>query len=285
MNRLESGALYVVATPIGHLSDITLRALEVLKSVDCIAAEDTRHTKKLLSFHGLSNSLLAFHEHNETRVAAALLDRCEAGGSVALVSDAGTPLVSDPGQNVIEKAHERGVRVIPIPGCCAALAALSVAGLPVERFVFEGFLPARPARRKKRLQSLSEETRVMIFYEAVHRMPQFLDELIASLGGYRLACVARELTKQFETITRLPLVELKAYFGLHPDQLRGEFVVLVEGQKSSLEKEVAVVSSDVVLRCLLGEMSPSKAAAMAAKITGEKKNKLYAKAIQMQSSS
>lgn len=277
MPIIESGTLYVVATPIGNLSDVSLRALEVLSKVSCIAAEDTRHTRKLLNYHGVSNHLTALHEHNEDRASDALLDKCIKGDDIALVSDAGTPIVSDPGQHLVSRAHDKGIPVVPIPGCSAALAALSVCGMQAERFVFEGFLPARSARRIKRLQALSSETRLMIFYEAVHRVPDFLRELHTHFGGNRKACVARELTKQFETIRRLPLSDLTSYYDEHPDELRGEFVVLVEGAVA--DDSGTAVSADHVLHCLLQEVSPSKAASIAAKITGMRKSELYKKAL------
>ena len=280
MQHNKAGVLYVVATPVGNLGDITARALSVLSSVDVVAAEDTRHTRKLLSHHGIDAKLMALHEHNEAQQSMSLLQQCLAGRQIALVSDAGTPLISDPGQELVQKAYELGVNLVSIPGPCAAIAALSVSGLSADRFVFEGFLPARPARRQKRLEQLLIEARTMVFYEAVHRMPAFLQELVATFGKDRLATVARELTKKFETVVRATLVELSIYFTEHPDQLRGEFVVLVSGTEE--QRLHPVLSPKVVLQHLLAELPPSKAAAVAAKLLGESKKTLYALALELQ---
>ncbi len=280
MTEKQPGALYVVATPMGNLADISARALTVLREVDLIAAEDTRHTRKLLTHYAIDNPMLALHEHNEADKAGALLQQCLQGKQVALVSDAGTPLISDPGQELIQQAHACGVKLVPVPGACAAIAALSVSGLSAERFVFEGFLPARPARRQKRLTQLATETRTMIFYEAVHRMPLFLQELAAAFGAERVATVARELTKHFETITRASVVDLQQYFENHADQLRGEFVVLVAG--AAAQSEAPPLEPRTLLKHLLTELPPAKAAAIAAKLLDQNKKSLYALAMELQ---
>ena len=203
-----TAALYIVATPIGNLADISARAIEVLSSVDVIAAEDTRHSKYLLQHHGIETSTISLHEHNEQQRSELLLSRIAAGESIALISDAGTPLISDPGYRLVNMAREQGIKVIPIPGACAVIAALSASGLSAERFAFEGFLPPKSTARLQALKSLANEPRTLIFYESPKRMVASLQDMLTVFGGDRKACLARELTKMFETIVTLPLAEL-----------------------------------------------------------------------------
>lgn len=266
-----SGTLWIVATPIGNLGDLSLRAAEVLGEVDVIAAEDTRHSKRLLSHLGISRPMLSYHDHNERERADQLIERLKGGESVALISDAGTPLISDPGYRVVAAAHEAGVRVTTVPGPCAAIAALSVSGLPSDRFRFEGFLPAKSEARKKRLQALAGETATIIFYESGQRMIQCLDDIEATVGEKRPAVVVREMTKQFETVLSGNAGQLRLQIEQDPNQQRGEFVVLVAGASdSSLGIDARSLLSE-----LLGELPASKAAKLAARITGENRQALF----------
>ncbi|GAB4358039.1 MAG: 16S rRNA (cytidine(1402)-2'-O)-methyltransferase [Gammaproteobacteria bacterium] len=267
------GALYVVATPIGNLGDMSPRAVEVLRMVQLIAAEDTRRSRPLLTHFDIRTPLIALHEHNEARVADKLLKRLEAGESVALISDAGTPLISDPGFHLVRSARERSIRVVPIPGPNAAICALSVAGLPSDRFVFEGFLPSRAAARRTRLDSLKDESRTLIFYESSHRILKTLSDMCHCFGNERHAVVARELTKRFETVLSAPLAELLTGVETDPDQQKGEFVILVAGAEAG-DRDL-LSGHERLIRLLLEEMSPARAARLAAKITGERKNRLY----------
>ena len=226
---MSEAGLYVVATPIGNLQDISLRALRVLGEVDCIAAEDTRHSARLLQHYDLRTPLVALHEHNEERATPALLARIAAGESVALVSDAGTPLISDPGYRLVVAAREQGLPVFVVPGPSAVTAALSVAGLPSDRFVFEGFLPAKAAARRNRLQQLAGETRTLVLFESSHRIEAAVADLAAVFGAQRRAVLCRELTKQFETVHGDELGRLGEWLAADPNQRKGEFVVLVAG--------------------------------------------------------
>jgi 16S rRNA (cytidine1402-2'-O)-methyltransferase len=228
-NHGTQGRLYVVATPIGNLEDITLRALRVLAEADIVAAEDTRHSRALLARHGLDRKLLALHEHNEEQQARHLLGRLQNGESVALISDAGTPLLSDPGYRLVGLAAAEGIEVVAIPGPSAVTAALSISGLPTDRFAFEGFLPARRAARRKILEGLRSEPRTLVFFESSHRVAESLGDLALCFGAERRAAVCREMTKQFETVLRGSLAELCAWVGTDPDQRRGEFVLVVAG--------------------------------------------------------
>jgi len=269
-----AGILYVVATPIGNLQDITLRALEVLRSVAAIAAEDTRHSRKLLGHYGIAASLLSLHEHNERTVSATVLQRLQAGESLALISDAGTPLISDPGFHLISAAREAGLRVVPVPGPSALVAALSVAGLPTDRFCFEGFLPARQAARRQRLQALRDATATLVFYESSHRIVAFLEDMHELFGAGRPAVLARELTKSFETIRHGGLGELAAWVAADSNQQKGEFVVLVQGE-SNARPDAPDAQAQRVLALLLAELPLAQAASLAAKITGVPKKQLY----------
>ena len=270
---LQPGTLHVVATPIGNLGDISARALEILRTVAAVCAEDTRHTRQLLAHFGIERPLLALHQHNEDAQAAQLVARLLGGDSLALVSDAGTPLVSDPGYRLVRAARAAGVRVSPVPGACAAIAALSVAGLASDRFVFEGFLPAKASARRERLARLAAEPRTLIFYESAHRIGEALVDLVAAFGEARPAVLARELTKLFETVLDGSLAELLAQVRADSNQRRGEFVVIVEGAADDAE---AKLIEGRRLYALLGEhLPPSTAARLAAELSGAPRKALY----------
>jgi len=276
------GSLYVVATPIGNLDDISARALKVLNDVALIAAEDTRHSARLMQHFGIGTPLAACHEHNERDHGGRFLARLLAGDDVALISDAGTPLISDPGYHLVRQARAAGITVVPVPGACALIAALSAAGLPSDRFIFEGFLPAKTVGRRARLEQVKEEPRTLIFYEAPHRILECLVDMQAVFGAERPAVLARELSKTFETLKGLPLAELQAWVEADSNQQRGECVVLVAGWQAP--EDDAAVSSEAmrVLDLLLKEMPLKRAAALAAEITGVRKNLLYQAALAQQ---
>lgn len=267
------GVLHVVATPIGNLGDLSPRAQEVLRGVDAICAEDTRHTRQLLGHFGIERPLVALHEHNEDGLAARLVERLRGGDSLALVSDAGTPLVSDPGFRLVRAARAAGLRVSPVPGPSALIAGLSVAGLPSDRFVFEGFLPVKAGARRERLQALAAEPRTLLFYESSHRIEEMLADAVLAFGGARRAVVARELTKLFETVLDGPLEALAARVAADADQRRGEFVVLVEGAGDDADARLA--EGRRVYALLAREMKPSLAAKLASDITGAPRKSLY----------
>ena len=273
-----TGVLYVVATPIGNLDDFTPRAAAVLKQVALIAAEDTRHSARLMQHFGIATPMLAVHDHNEQSRVDGLVARLLAGESVALISDAGTPLVSDPGYRLTRAAHDAGIRVAPVPGPCAAIAALSAAGLPTDRFVFEGFLPAKSGQRRARLAELAGETRTLVFYEAPHRIAECLGDMAHVLGEGRLAALGRELTKTFETVRRLPLGEMRVWVEGDPNQQKGEIVLVVEGATVAPDAE-GDLKTDELLGRLLGYLSVRQAAQLAAELTGGKKNRLYERAL------
>lgn len=274
----QAGVLYVVATPIGNMGDISARAREILAAVSVVAAEDTRHSAQLLRGLGLKRPLLSLHEHNERARAAELVQRLRAGEDVALISDAGTPLISDPGYQLLRAALAAGIVVSPIPGPCAAIAAISAAGLPSERFCFEGFLPARAGARRKRLSELAGESRTLVIYEAPHRIAASLADIAAAFGGARRACVARELTKRFETFYRGSLDELAARAQSDEDLHRGEAVILVEG---TLPLPISKGRLDETLEVLLRFLPPSAAAEAAAQLSGVRKNEAYARALKL----
>ena len=273
------GTLYVVATPIGNLADLTPRAREVLAGVALIAAEDTRHTRQLLQSCGIETALTSLHEHNEAQKSEELVARLAQGDSIALVSDAGTPLVSDPGFDLVAAARKRGIAVVAIPGACAAIAALSVAGLPTHRFAFEGFLPAKSAARRERLAQLTREERTLIFYEAPHRLAEVLHDMAQVLGAQRAASISRELTKRFETTYGGTLAELSEAAERDSDMTRGELVIVVSGAPAA--SAALDLDAETLLRALLEELSPSQAAKIAAHITGAKRSDLYEAALRI----
>jgi len=268
-----NGKLHVVATPIGNLGDLSPRALETLKTVAAICAEDTRHTRQLLSHFGVERPLIALHEHNEGEASAALVARMLAGDSLALVSDAGTPLVSDPGYRLVRAARQAGISVSPVPGPSALIAALSVAGLPSDRFVFEGFLPAKASARREHLVSLASEPRTLIFYESAHRIEDSLDDAITAFGPERHAVIGRELTKLFETVLDGSLAELAERVRADPNQRKGEFVLLVQGAGEDADAKVA--EGQRMYAKLVAHLPPSTAAKLAAELSGAPRKALY----------
>lgn len=272
--------LYVVATPIGNLSDISARAIETLKQVDLIACEDTRHSVRLLNHLGINKPLLSYHDHNESEQTQNLIGKLQEGVRVALISDAGTPLISDPGYQLVRQAQENDIKVIPLPGPCALIAALSASGLPSDRFVFEGFLPAKHQGRVECFEKLKHETRTLIFYESTHRIMASLEDMAAVFGGERHAVIARELTKAFETLRGAPLSELVEWVNHDANQRKGEVVLLVRGAEVQDSDETRV-ETEKVLAVLLEELPVKQAAQLAAKITGGKKNALYQMALEM----
>jgi 16S rRNA (cytidine1402-2'-O)-methyltransferase len=276
--RRVAGTLYVVATPIGNLADISQRAIDVLQSVDRILAEDTRRSARLLQHYAIRTPMLALHEHNERQLAPQLVDQLAQGRNLALVSDAGTPLISDPGFNLVRLARDAGVAVVPVPGPSALIAALSVSGLATDRFVFEGFLPNRKLARKSRLDELRVESRTLIFYEASHRILECLKDMLVAFGVERRAVLARELTKQFETVISGDVQSLLRRVEDDPDQQKGEFVILVEGRESDASHAVDA-EAERVLKVLLDELPIKTAAKLAARLTGRNKRALYERAL------
>lgn len=274
----QPGVLYVVATPIGNLEDLTPRARRVLNEVDAVAAEDTRHTGQLLAHVGVSKPLLSLHDHNEAERTPQLIDRLLAGESVALVSDAGTPLISDPGFGLVRAARQSGIKVTPLPGACALVAALSVSGLPTDRFAFEGFLPSKQAARRTALAALAREPRTLVFYESVHRLAESLADMSTIFGNERPGVIARELTKMHEHVHSGSLEKLCEWANTNAHADKGEVVVLVGGAP-----QVDVnPDSERVLDILLEELPVKQAAALAAKLTGAKRNYLYQQALAKQ---
>ena len=278
----SNGLLYVVATPIGNLSDITLRALEVLKSVDAIAAEDTRHTSGLLSHFGIAKKLIAVHEHNEHQSAEKLLALLLAGQNIALVTDAGTPAVSDPGAIVVDLVRKAGIKVVPIPGASAVIAALSASGIAQNGFLFYGFMPASGSARRKALEILKAQAVTLVFYEAPHRIIESIVDMAAVLGAERRITIAREITKTFETIYSCELSKAEAWLQADANQQRGEFVLLVE---AAAIKDAEEIPEDTVrvLKLLLADLPLKQAVQLTTEITGEKKNVLYELALSLKS--
>jgi len=268
--------LYVVATPIGNLEDFSSRAIETLKNVDQIAVENTRHSQKLFKHFGINTPLVLLHEHNEIITSKVLLALLKKNQSIALISDAGTPLINDPGYHLVKLARQNKIRVIPIPGPCALIAALCASGLACDKFIFEGFLPEKSIARQKKLQKLLIETRTIIFYEAPHRILALIDDMLTVFGPQRYVVLARELTKTFETLHGDNLEQLKIWLNSDKNQQKGEFVVLVEGSEylNPYERDI-----QRILDILLSELPIKQATSLAAKITHEKKNKLYALAL------
>lgn len=269
-----AGILYVVATPIGNLADMVPRAIETLQTVAIIAAEDTRHSARLLAHFDIKTPAVAYHDHSDEQRTVQLLARLSGGESVALISDAGTPLVSDPGYRLVRSAREAGIQVVPIPGACAMVAALSAAGLPSDRFAFEGFLPAKETARRTQLQMLESDPRTLVFYEAPHRILETLQDMLVIFGAEREVVVAREITKTFETIKGGKLAEIAAWVAADSNQQRGEIVLLVRG---AIRVDTGEMSPEQerVMRVLLEELPVKQAATIGAKLTGLKKNFLY----------
>lgn len=269
-----SGVLYVVATPIGNLGDMVPRGVEILQQADLIAAEDTRHSKRLLEHFHISTPAIAYHDHNESRSAGQLLEKLRAGQTLALISDAGTPLISDPGYRLVRAARRDGIPVVPVPGACALVAALSASGLPSDRFAFEGFAPAKQTQRRQYFQSLSRETRTLIFYESPHRLPACLTDMAAVFGAEREGVLARELTKTFETILAGSLDSLLMQVTADANQQKGEMVLLVRGARPEASTTVDA-EAQRVMTLLQAELPPRRAAALTAEITGVDKKVLY----------
>ncbi len=270
----EKGLLYIVATPIGNLGDMAPRAVEVLQSVDVIAAEDTRHSRRLLTHFNIETPLVAYHDHSDERRLQVLLNRLMKGDDIALISDAGTPLISDPGYRLVKEARSRDIRVVPIPGPCALVAALSAAGMPTDRFLFEGFLPAKAGARCRRLQQLCDDSRTVVFYESPHRIEDSLADICQVFGEQREAVIARELTKTFETFLAGNLASLCQTLAEDDNQRKGEFVIIISGAKDTEQHDLSPDALRIV-KILAEELPPKQAAALAAKITGIKKRMLY----------
>ncbi|MDQ7090830.1 MAG: 16S rRNA (cytidine(1402)-2'-O)-methyltransferase [Methylococcales bacterium] len=273
------GELYVVATPIGNLADFSYRAVDTLRQVELIAAEDTRHVKILLQQYGITTRVVSLHQHNEAHVAPQLVEKIQQGLSVALVSDAGTPLLSDPGMPLVRLAKEQGVKVSPIPGACAVISALSVAGLPINRFCFEGFLPRTSNARQNFFSERLDWSITWVFYESSHRILACLEDMVAILPLDRVVVIAREMTKLHETIVKDTLVNLLAQVKNDPNMQKGEFVVIVEGVKIDKKEQTITKEQTDLLQILLSECSIKTAASLAAQITGIRKKTLYQQAL------
>jgi len=271
----ETGILYIVATPIGNLADMTLRAIDTFKKVDYIAAEDTRHSAKLLSHLNIATPLMAYHDHSDERRLNKIYDDLLKGQSVALISDAGTPLISDPGYQLVKLVRERGIEVVPIPGACALISALSVCGLPTDRFAFEGFLPAKTNARKVYLQALARDARTLVFYESTHRLLDSLGDMSTVFGSARPVAIARELTKTYETILSGTLSNVITRVTADKNQQKGEFVLVVAGHKLTADELTLDQSVEDTMNVLLKELPIKQAAAIGAKLTGLKKRDLY----------
>ena len=273
----------MLATPIGNVCDISLRALHVLSMADAIACEDTRNTSHLLSRYGITQHLIAAHEHNEREAAEKIISRLQQGERIALVSDAGTPAVSDPGARIVAAVRADGLRVVPLPGASAAVTALSASGLINDRFHFIGFLPNKGKQRELALHKLAHDSATMVFYEAPHRIVETVDALLLAFGPLRQIVLARELTKLFESIHQCPLAQAPEWLAADANRQRGEFVILVAGAQTSVDAEVEA-ETERVLQILLAELPVKQAAALAAQITGQKKNALYERALQIRDS-
>jgi 16S rRNA (cytidine1402-2'-O)-methyltransferase len=274
-----SAQLFVVATPIGHLDDMTFRAIDILKSVSIVAAEDTRQSAQLFKHYNISTQLTACHDHNESNKIEQLVQRLLAGDNVALISDAGTPLISDPGFKLVRAAQEHGIKVVPVPGACAAIAALSAVGLPSDRFSFEGFLPSKASQRISQLEKLKNETQTLIFYEAPHRILECVKNMAEVLGENRPVGFAREITKTFETIKKMTLKDLVSFIENDHNQEKGEIVLVVGGapEKTDLEQE----KLDELLKRLLQDLSVKAASQLAADLIGVKKKVAYQRALEL----
>ena len=275
----QYGELYIVATPIGNLGDISERARQVLTDVDLIAAEDTRHSRKLLSHYGINTRMVSYHDHNEDRAALNLLEKLSAGMNIALISDAGTPLINDPGYHLVKNAKDRGIRVIPIPGPSALVAALSASGLATDRFVFEGFLPEKKQARINRLTAIEQEKRTLVFYEAPHRILALVEDCVNVLGADRTMCVARELSKVYETIRTDSSGEILNWLKSDKASCKGEFVVCIEGNSASVSPQEAELKK--MLSVLMASTGLNEAVKIAVELSGEKKNTLYSLALEL----
>ncbi|MCU4456249.1 16S rRNA (cytidine(1402)-2'-O)-methyltransferase [Acinetobacter pittii] len=274
-----SAQLFVVATPIGHLDDMTFRAIDILKSVSIVAAEDTRQSAQLFKHYNISTQLTACHDHNESNKIEQLVQKLLAGDDIALISDAGTPLISDPGFKLVRAAQEHGIRVVPVPGACAAIAALSAVGLPSDRFSFEGFLPSKASQRISQLEKLKNETQTLIFYEAPHRILECVKNMAEVFGEDRPVGFAREITKTFETIKKMTLKDLFSFIENDHNQEKGEIVLVIGGapEKTDLEQE----KLDELLKRLLQDLSVKAASQLAADLTGVKKKVAYQRALEL----
>lgn len=270
--QILSGSLYIVATPIGNLGDVSERAIEVLKQADLIAAEDTRHSKTLLERFAIKTKVKAYHEHNEEQFTSKLIQQIVDGESIALISDAGTPLINDPGYKLVTAAHDNGIKVVPVPGPSAIITALSACGLPTNKFIFEGYLPAKKEARKKCLKELVSESRTLIFYEAPHRIRDSIQDMHDVFGSERRVTIARELTKQYEQIVRDNLSVINEKLISEEIKHKGEFAVIVEGAQ-----EISITDKEVlrINQILSEKLSPKDAAGLTAKISGKKKNEVY----------
>jgi 16S rRNA (cytidine1402-2'-O)-methyltransferase len=280
MDSNRTGVLTIVATPIGNLNDMVPRAVQTLQSVSLIACEDTRHSKKLLNHFNIDKPCVAYHDHGDRQMLEKLLLRLENGEDIALISDAGTPLISDPGYRIVAKARARGISVMPIPGACAAIAALSVSGLPTDSFLFGGFLPAKTAQRKTALNEYKTATETLVFYEAPHRVLETVDDMVEIFGQQRQSFLAREISKAFETFLQGTLEQLQQQISLDSNQQRGEIVLVIAGAEEKTAG--ATVSAEKVLKLLLKELPASKAASLTAKICGADKKAMYQSALQLQ---
>ena len=270
-----TGILYIVATPIGNLQDITQRALDTFTQVDLIAAEDTRHSGLLLSHYGIKKPFFALHDHNEQEKAHILVEKLKQGSHIALISDAGTPLISDPGFHLVRQCREAGIRVVPLPGACAAITALCASGIASDRFCFEGFLPAKSKARKDKLENIAEEDRTLIFYESTHRILDTLEDMQSVLGEERYIVLAREITKTWETITGNTIKNLREWLLDDPNRTKGEMVLIVEGKPKSDNNDEISSQAVKALELIAEEVPLKKAAAIVAELYGYKKNALY----------
>lgn len=270
-----TGILYIVATPIGNLQDITQRALETFAQVDLIAAEDTRHSGLLLSHYGIKKPFFALHDHNEQEKAHILVEKLKQGSNIALISDAGTPLISDPGFHLVRQCREAGIRVVPLPGACAAITALCASGIASDRFCFEGFLPAKSKARKDKLENIAEEDRTLIFYESTHRILDTLEDMQSVLGEERYMVLAREMTKTWETITGNTIKNLREWLLEDLNRTKGEMVLIVEGKPKSDNNNEISPQAVKALELIAEELPLKKAAAIVAELYGYKKNALY----------
>lgn len=271
----STGILYIVATPIGNLQDITQRALETLAQVDLIAAEDTRHSGLLLSHYGIKKPFFALHDHNEQQKADLLVEKLKQGRHIALISDAGTPLISDPGFHLVRKCRQAEIKVVPLPGACAAITALCASGVASDRFCFEGFLPAKSKARRDKLQNLAKEDRTLIFYESTHRILETLADAETVLGTERYIVLAREITKTWETIRGDTVANLRQWLSEDPNRTKGEMVLIIEGYTTTDDKETFSSQAVKALELISKELPLKKAATIVAELYGYKKNALY----------